>query len=56
MKCENDNCKNEVNPDYIDHLCAGYYCGDCNWGDRFCSCCIDCRDECIDGSLNEEEK
>lgn len=53
MKCENDDCNNEVPEMYIEHGCAGYLDhDDCT---RHCSCCLDCRDKYIDGSLEDEE-
>lgn len=56
MKCENEDCNNEVDIEHIGHLCAGYEGGlDCRNGDRFCNCCLSCRQNCIDESMAEEE-
>jgi hypothetical protein len=57
VKCENDDCNNEVNKEHIEHLCAGYVGGlECDMYCRFCSCCPSCRQLCIDGSIEEEEQ
>lgn len=56
MKCENFNCFNEVDIEHIEHLCAGYEGGlECDARNRFCSCCHECRQLCIN-DMQEEEK
>lgn len=53
MKCENDNCKNEVLDSDIERGCAGVIDhDDCT---RYCSCCGDCRAECLNDSIDENE-
>jgi hypothetical protein len=52
MKCENEDCTNEVDIEMVEHLCAGYF-ESFDMNNRFCSCCFACRQECIDASQKE---
>lgn len=57
MKCENEDCTNIVDIEHVEHLCAGYIGGiDCEMNNRFCSCCLSCRQECINDSQLEEQE
>lgn len=53
MKCENNDCIHDVEPGDIERGCAGLIDhDDCT---RHCSCCLNCRQECIDGSMEYAE-
>lgn len=52
MKCENENCENQVLEADIERGCAGVVDhDDCT---RYCSCCTACRQECINSYMEDD--
>jgi hypothetical protein len=52
--CENDGCNNLLTFENDGSLCSGYM--DCSEGERWCSCCNECRAQCHLGALEELEE
>lgn len=61
MKCENEECSNIVSAENFQRVCAGNtdmhvetsMHGYNNY--RVCSCCNDCRQKCINESIEDDK-
>lgn len=52
MKCENEDCNNDLSQDDSGNLCSAYE--DRSEGERWCNCCSNCRAQCHDGRIDED--